>query len=52
MSRKDMKRTVDEDGIVRYDGFVAIQESISNKLAIDAEKSVRAFEHRLMMESD
>ena len=31
-TKKDLKRTVDFDGTVRYDGMVAIQESIASKL--------------------
>ena len=30
--KKDMERTVDLDGTVRYDGIVAFQESIASKL--------------------
>lgn len=39
-TRKDMERTVDPDGTVRYDGMVAIQESIASKLKMQREKQL------------
>jgi hypothetical protein len=38
---KGMKRTVDKDGTVRYDGYVAIRESIDNMIKQEIKKKLQ-----------
>lgn len=45
-TRDQMERTVDDDGTVRYDGFVNIKESIDNKMKMMLEAEETANEER------